>query len=410
MTLAATIPDAPTRCAGLCTDAGFAAAYTAHRGPLVARARARLDDPQLAEDVVQEVFVRAWAACRTFDPASGPPMRAWLATILRNVVIDMARAGAVRPRPPVPDPDSVPEPVDPDDAIERAALRIALLDGLAAVSAAHRGVVLDVVLRDRPQQRGRRRARGAGRHRPQPRLQRPPRPAPRTHRAPVRPEDTMKLVAPIITIAAVAALGAGLMVVNVVNTPVADTAVAAVSAPAAAPTTPPPPPDPAAAPAVAEKVYAGRSSGNEVTVAVAVKDGKAVAYLCDGKKVEAWLEGTLTGDELALTGPGGASLDGTVDEDGAAGTVAAGGKSWPYKAKAVQAPEGLYAGRSDVRGVTNRIGWIVVDGTTTGLRRQGDAVVPAPPLDPANPGGVVVDGQPFPVTTLTGAADVVGAP
>jgi hypothetical protein len=220
----------------------------------------------------------------------------------------------------------------------------------------------------------------------------------------------MKLVAPILTIAAVAALGAGLMVVNVVNTPVADTAVAAVSAPAAAPTAPPPPADPAAAPAVAEKVYAGRSAKNEVTVAVAVKDGKAVAYLCDGKKIEAWLEGTLTGNELALTGPGGASLDGTVDEGGAVGTVAAGGKSWPYEAKAVQAPEGLYAGRSDVRGVTNRIGWIVVDGTTTGLRRQGDAVVPAPPLDPANPGGVVVDGRPFPVTALTGADDVVGAP
>lgn len=154
MTLVATTPDTPSgcdrACAGLCTDAGFAAAYADHRGALVARARARLDDPQLAEDVVQEVFVRAWAACCTFDPASGPPLRAWLATILRNIVIDMARASAVRPRPPVPDPDSVPDPVDPDDAIERVAQRMALLDGLAAVSPAHRVVVLDVVLRDRP--------------------------------------------------------------------------------------------------------------------------------------------------------------------------------------------------------------------------------------------------------------------
>jgi hypothetical protein len=52
---------------------------------------------------------------------------------------------------------------------------------------------------------------------------------------------------------------------------------------------------PAAAPAVAEKAYTGRSASDEVTVAIAVKDGKAVAYVCDGDNVEAWLKGTLTG-------------------------------------------------------------------------------------------------------------------
>ncbi|MDN5859866.1 MAG: RNA polymerase subunit sigma-70, partial [Pseudonocardia sp.] len=83
-------------CSGLCTSAGLAAAHAAHRGALLARARAQLDDPQLAEDAVQEVFVRAWAACASFDPHAGPPMRAWLATILRNVVIDMVRARSVR--------------------------------------------------------------------------------------------------------------------------------------------------------------------------------------------------------------------------------------------------------------------------------------------------------------------------
>lgn len=223
----------------------------------------------------------------------------------------------------------------------------------------------------------------------------------------------MKLSGPIVTIAAVVALGAGLMAVNVAGTPVQETGVTAAAAPAAAPAPPgaPPaaPPEAADPPAVAEEVYAGRSTGKEVTVAIAVKDGKAVAYVCDGKRVEAWLEGTLTGDRLALTGPDGASLDGTVDEGSASGTVTARGKSWPYAAKAVQAPDGLYSGRSDVAGVANRIGWIVVDGTTTGLRRQGGEVLPAPPLDPANLGGVVVDGLPFPVTALTGADDVVGA-
>jgi hypothetical protein len=63
----------------------------------------------------------------------------------------------------------------------------------------------------------------------------------------------------------------------------------------------------------------------------------------------------------------------------------------------VQAPEGLYEGRADVRGVATRIGWIVVDGTETGLRRSGDAVGAAPVLDPAHPDAVVVDGLPVAV-------------
>lgn len=223
----------------------------------------------------------------------------------------------------------------------------------------------------------------------------------------------MKISAPLVTLAAVAVVGLGLIAVNVVATPPATPAAApAAAAPAADPAAEPaaePPAQAAAAPVVGEQVYAGRSSGKEVTVAIAVKDGKAVAYVCDGKKIEAWLEGTLVGDKLALTGPDGASIDGTVDENNAKGTVTAGGKSWPYAAKAVQAPEGLYAGRSDVRGVANRIGWIVVDGQQVGLRERGDQVVPAPRLDPTNLSGLVVDGEPFPVKALTGADDVVVA-
>ena len=45
-----------TPCAGLCTPQGFASAYREHRPRLLARARGLLADPQLAEDVVQEVL------------------------------------------------------------------------------------------------------------------------------------------------------------------------------------------------------------------------------------------------------------------------------------------------------------------------------------------------------------------
>lgn len=135
-------------CAGLCGEDGFVAAYREHRPQLVGRARAMLGDPGLAEDAVQEAFVRAWAACATFDPAAGPPLIAWLATIMRHVVIDVARARALRPRLPR-SPDAEPAPSTTTSAIDSAVLRMLLLDALSGVSADHRGIVLRAVVRDR---------------------------------------------------------------------------------------------------------------------------------------------------------------------------------------------------------------------------------------------------------------------
>ena len=72
-----TICDCPVcdrPCAGLCRAAGFAVAYSGNRPWLLARARALLGDPGAAEDAVQETFLRAWAACRSFDPSAGPAL------------------------------------------------------------------------------------------------------------------------------------------------------------------------------------------------------------------------------------------------------------------------------------------------------------------------------------------------
>src|SRR5262245_13556794 len=77
----------PDGCAGLCTDAGLALAYRTHKGLLCGRARTITGDAGLAEEAVQETFVRAWRACRSFDPDGGP-MASWLSVILRNVCLD----------------------------------------------------------------------------------------------------------------------------------------------------------------------------------------------------------------------------------------------------------------------------------------------------------------------------------
>lgn len=134
-------------CAGLCREDGFAAAYRTHRPTLMSRARAMLADRELAEDAVQEVFVRAWGACGSFDPSAGPPLVAWLSAITRNVVIDMARARAVRPAL------SWTAAADPEEsstaATDSVVLRMLLLDALSDLSADHRSVILRTVVRDR---------------------------------------------------------------------------------------------------------------------------------------------------------------------------------------------------------------------------------------------------------------------
>ena len=226
----------------------------------------------------------------------------------------------------------------------------------------------------------------------------------------------MRRFAPLLTLLAVAVLGGALLTLNVVNSPANSTgtpsaaaasqpAVAAAPPPAAPPATSAPP----AAPAVAEKAYAGRSAGNEVTVAIAVKDGRAVGYVCDGKKIEAWLEGTLSGSDLALKSKDGKStIAGTADDKQSFGTVAVNGKEWPFAAKAASSPAGLYEGRAQVRGVLNRIGWIrLQDGSQTGVWNRGSEEVAAPVLDPTRPDAIVIDGVPVIVRTIGGNDAVI---
>lgn len=136
-------------CAGLCRAETFAAAHRAHRSWLLRRCRGLLGDPGAAEDAVQETFLRAWSACRSFDPTAGPSLATWLGTIARNVAVDALRARAVRPRLAA-EGDEAQERADTTSAIDAATVRMVLLQALSDVSPEHRGVVLLAVVRDRP--------------------------------------------------------------------------------------------------------------------------------------------------------------------------------------------------------------------------------------------------------------------
>ena len=82
----------------LATDDGVRAVYAAHGPELYRFAMRSLGDRGLAEEAVQETFVRAWRAADRFDDELGS-LRTWLFAIVRNVVIDLSRARAVRPGP-----------------------------------------------------------------------------------------------------------------------------------------------------------------------------------------------------------------------------------------------------------------------------------------------------------------------
>jgi RNA polymerase sigma-70 factor (ECF subfamily) len=118
-------------------------AYVAHSGELYGFALRSLGDSGLAEEAVQETFVRAWRAGDRFDPQIGS-LRTWLFAILRNVVIDLGRARAARPR--VADGGIEPS-VEP---LEQALLAWQVEEALRRIGEDHRHVLVETHYRGRP--------------------------------------------------------------------------------------------------------------------------------------------------------------------------------------------------------------------------------------------------------------------
>jgi hypothetical protein len=220
----------------------------------------------------------------------------------------------------------------------------------------------------------------------------------------------MKHPGPLFTLFAGVVLAGGIGIVNLATgtgvPPVAGAAGAA-SAPASseAPKTTAPPAEAPKADAPARADYAGRADGGGASVAVSIRDGHAIAYVCDGKKVEAWLQGVTTGGKLDLKGPKGASLAGSYDAASVTGSVTAGGKTWKFTAGPAKKPAGLYRATPKVQGKGSKVGWIVQpDGSQVGILTTDDGEsAAAPALDPAA-GTAAVDGAPVTAEAISGLA------
>jgi hypothetical protein len=228
----------------------------------------------------------------------------------------------------------------------------------------------------------------------------------------------MKRHGPLLTLLAgvLAALVAGTLSVRA-NSSGDETDVTAVATPPPTSTSAPPaaqssPPESSSAPAqtagnVPQRAnFAGRTAGREATVAIAIRDGGAIAYVCDGRRAEAWLLGTADAGALRLSGESKATgrLTASYSKKKATGTVWLANKKWSFTVPLVRAPQGLYRADATVGGVRFKGGWIVLPDGQTGVATGADgAAAPAPRLDPAT-GSATIDGTLVPVSSVSGVA------
>jgi hypothetical protein len=249
----------------------------------------------------------------------------------------------------------------------------------------------------------------------------------------------MKTRSPIVTLIAVAGAFTVLLAVNALqSTGDAGTAPTATGGPAApptssappaeeptspppastapppeTPTSPPPastapPPEPSAEPSSeppaipAQAVWAGRTTDRRATIAIAVRNGRAAGYFCDGRAVESWLTGSAEGDRITLRSKSGDTAEARLAGGRLTGTITVSGRELGFTAAAAKPPAGLYRASGTANGRQTTIGWIVLaDGSQVGISRTGSTRTPAPRLDPSR-GGAVVGDVVLPVQPVSG--------
>ena len=152
----------------------------------------------------------------------------------------------------------------------------------------------------------------------------------------------MRLNTPLITLLAGAALGVGLLVASTMATPPAKSPYAAAATPGAtagtdggtatnAGATPSPAPSSPAAPHVPGRAdFTGPVIGSGATVAVSVRGGKAIGFVCTTSGTATWLSGAAGAGLFQLSGPGRARLTGSYLDHRATGRARAHGVQYRF--------------------------------------------------------------------------------
>jgi len=153
----------------------------------------------------------------------------------------------------------------------------------------------------------------------------------------------MRLNTPLITLLSGAALGIGLLIASSMATPPAVSPYAAAATPGATagtgggtatnagPTTSPSAPPSPAAPHVPDRAdFTGPVSGGGATVAVSVRGGKAIGFVCTTSGTATWLSGAAGAGLFQLSGPGRAQLTGSYLDHRATGRARAHGTPYTF--------------------------------------------------------------------------------
>ena len=122
-------------------------AYAEHGAELYRFARRWTGDDAAAQDLVQDVIVRAWRAGDRFDPEAGS-LRTWLFAIARNAAVDHGRSASRRRAQQL---QSENEPALESNAAVDDVIRADLVArALVQLSLEQRTAIVETYLRDRP--------------------------------------------------------------------------------------------------------------------------------------------------------------------------------------------------------------------------------------------------------------------
>jgi RNA polymerase sigma-70 factor, ECF subfamily len=114
-----------------------------HGAALIAYATHLTGDRYAAEDVVQEALTRAWQRSESLQTGKGS-VRGWLLTVVRNIVIDQARARSARPKEVA---ESPAQPPITDDHAEDVANSLTVMSLLDTLGEDHRRVLIELYYR-----------------------------------------------------------------------------------------------------------------------------------------------------------------------------------------------------------------------------------------------------------------------
>jgi TIR domain len=142
-----------------------------------------------------------------------------------------------------------------------------------------------------------------------------------------------------------------------------------------------PTPTPSLTPVADVGVFSGQTDASGIGLSFVLEGGKASVYVCDGRTYEIWMNGTVDGDQVSMSGPGKSSLTGVVNQQALSGQISTPTGQLAFLAQAAPPPSGIYWAEIEINGSEAYVGWAVLpDGTQRGVINTGQGTSPAPPL------------------------------